>query len=366
MLKGDLDLRSGQHWRASSFPLVRALQKRYEIAKLIVLILVAAGITAANYALPQGLVYYEAFLHSLYFAPLILSGFWFGFRGALVSSVSIIVLCLPIVAWRWNQSTLVEFESLLEIAIYGVVAVMIGILKDRELSRQRRLRDSERLATMGRAVSGLAHDMKTPLIAIGGFVRQVWDRLPEADPDRERLSIVIKETLRLEHMVQDMLDYSGNLRLAEVAANVPQIIEESLAVVKQVAAERNVRLLRRIDGNLPLLTCDGMRIKQMLINLLTNAIDSSPDGALVTVLARMSDAGMILEVIDRGPGIPQEQRHLIFDPFFTTKVNGIGLGLPIVKKIVDAHRAGLEVVDNSEQGLTVRVVLPLAPGRDEI
>jgi signal transduction histidine kinase len=119
-----------------------------------------------------------------------------------------------------------------------------------------------------------------------------------------------------------------------------------------------------MDGKIPLLTCDGMRIRQMLINLLTNAIDSSPEDGLVTVQARFLGDGLVLDVVDCGAGIPRPQRPMVFDPFFTTKAHGTGLGLPIVRKIVEAHRGDLEILDNPDRGLTFRVLLPLFSGDD--
>ena len=332
--------------------------------KKILLFLLIVSITAANCAFRPPQVYVAFFLQALFFMPLLLSAFWYGFHGSLLASLGIAILHLPFLISRWQELTPDDIESLLEIMIYIMVAVALGFMRDRELERQRRLRDAERLAAMGRTVSSLAHDLKTPLVAIGGFARQVWKKLPEVDPDRERLSLVIRETQRLEHMVQDMLDFSGNLRLTLMEENIPQIAQESLAVVKEIAKEKQVQLQSRIDEPIPSLTCDGMRIKQMLINLLTNAIDSSPEGGLVTVQARFHGSGLVLDVVDSGSGIPRQQRHMVFDPFFTTKAHGTGLGLPIVKKIVEAHRGGFEILDNPDRGLTFRILLPLPLDND--
>jgi two-component system sensor histidine kinase HydH len=343
---------------------VKALHQQYDGVKKILLFLLIASITAANCALRPGQVYVAFFLKALFFLPLLLSAFWYGFRGSILASASVAILHLLFVIGRRQELTPDDIESLLEIMIYIMVAVALGFMRDRELKRQRRLRDAERLAAMGRTVSSLAHDLKTPLVAIGGFARQVWIKLPEVDPDRERLSLVIRETQRLEHMVQDMLDFSGNLRLTRTEENIPRIAEESMAVVKEIAEEKKVQLQSRIHEPIPSLTCDGMRIKQMLINLLTNAIDSSPEGGLVTVQARFYGNGLVLDVIDSGSGIPRQQRHMVFDPFFTTKAHGTGLGLPIVKKIVEAHRGGLEILDNPDRGLTFRVLLPFLSDED--
>jgi two-component system sensor histidine kinase HydH len=338
---------------------VKALHQQHDGVKKILLFFLITSITAANCFLRPGQVYVAFFLKALFFLPLLLSAFWYGFRGSILVSASIAILYLPFVIGRWRELTPDDIENLLEIMIYIMVAVALGFMRDREMKRQRRLREAERLAAMGSTVSSLAHDLKTPLVAIGGFARQVWKKLPEADPDREPLSLVMRETQRLEHMVQDMLDFSGNLRLNRTPENIPQIAEECLAVVKEIAGEKKVRLQSRIDAQIPSLTCDGMRIKQMLINLLTNAIDSSPEGGQVTVRVGFYGNGLVLEVIDCGAGIPHPQRHMVFDPFFTTKVHGTGLGLSIVKKIVEAHRGGLEILDNLDRGLTFRVLLPL-------
>ena len=339
------------------------MHQQYDGVKKVLLLLLIASITAANCFLRPGPVYAAFLLQALFFLPLLLSAFWYGFRGSILASACIVILHLAFLIGRRQELMPNDIERLLEVAIYMMVTVALGFMRDRELERLRRLRETERLVAMGRTVSSLAHDMKTPLVAIGGFARQVWKKLPEVDPDRERLSLVIRETQRLEHMVQDMLDFSGNLRLTRMEESVPRIAEESLAVVKEIAREKNVQLQSRIDGQIPALTCDGMRIKQMLINLLTNAIDSSPEGGLVTVQARFHGDSLALEVVDCGSGIPRQQRHLVFDPFFTTKAHGTGLGLPIVKKIVEAHRGGLEILDNPDRGLTFRVLLPLLPDK---
>ncbi|MBZ5498380.1 MAG: HAMP domain-containing histidine kinase [Acidobacteriia bacterium] len=332
--------------------------------RLLWIAILVSGITVANYATHPHESYYQFFLQALYFIPLMLSGFWFGLRGAIATSGSITVVYLPFILSHWKEFSPDEFESLIEIVIYNVVAGVLGAMRDREMDRLRLLRNSERLAAMGRALSSLAHDMKTPLVAIGGFTRLVVKKLPHENPDRERLEIVIKETQRLEFMVKEMLDFSVDFRLAPADEDIREIVKESLAVVDEIASEKKVQLVSAADPALPLVKCDAMRIKQMLINLLTNAIDCSPPGAPVTVNAYRDEAGLIVDIVDRGAGIPHEHRHLIFDPFFTTKAHGTGLGLPIVKKIVDAHRGELLILDNADHGLTFRVKLPLSAARE--
>ncbi len=316
------------------------------------------GISLATYVFHYSQVYYEYLLQALYFVPLIFSAFWFGLRGAVGTTALIFVLYSPFVLIHWRKFAPDELESLLEVVIYTFFAGVLGWLRDRDLAQQQRLRSAERLAATGKALSSLAHDMKTPLVAIGGFARLVLKKLPDEHPDRERLAIVIKETKRLEHMVSDMLDFSVDLRIEPASEEICCLVRESLLVVEEMASEKRIRLETRIEASLPPVTCDGMRIKQMLINLLTNAIDSSPEETSVTVNVHQNKSGLVVDVIDCGPGIPDGQRHQVFEPFFTTKAHGTGLGLQIVKKIVDAHQGKVEILDNPDRGLTFRVVLP--------
>jgi signal transduction histidine kinase len=102
-----------------------------------------------------------------------------------------------------------------------------------------------------------------------------------------------------------------------------------------------------------------MRIKQVLINLVVNAVQASPEAETVMVACHQEQGRIVIDVRDLGSGIAKDRRELVFSPFFTTKKEGTGLGLPIVKKIAEAHEGSLEILDNSDRGVTFRVILPL-------
>ena len=233
----------------------------------------------------------------------------------------------------------------------------------RHIERERAekaLRNSESLAAMGRALSSVAHEIKTPLLAIGGFAKMVRRNLPQGSKDRERLDIVLQETGRLEKMVKDMLDFSRPLELQKSLEDACRMVKETLSIVNSAAEARDVTLeanLRQCDNAVPM---DGWRIKQVLINLIMNAIQASPKGEIVMVNLHRQKREIIFDVVDCGSGISHDQRSEIFSPFFTTKKEGTGLGLSIVKKIVDAHKGRIEVLDNPGAGVTFRVVLPIA------
>ena len=211
---------------------------------------------------------------------------------------------------------------------------------------------------MGKALSSVAHDMRTPLVAIGGYTSLVRKKLFESDPNRQHLNVVIRQTQRLEAMVTKMLDFSRSLQLDKSPTYLEQLLEEVVVLVKEEADTREVCLEILHSDGLQQLNVDPMRLEQALLNLVINAVQASTSGEVVTLRTIPYDGGVAIEVKDRGAGIPRETRSQILNPFFTTKKEGTGLGLPIVKKIVEAHAGRLELVDNTDRGVTFRIVLP--------
>jgi signal transduction histidine kinase/DNA-binding response OmpR family regulator len=238
-----------------------------------------------------------------------------------------------------------------------VTLLMDGMWKLVQRERaEKKLRESESLAAIGRALSGVAHDMKTPLIAIGGFTNLVQRDMDENDPKRARLEIVMKETRRLESMVKDMLDFSRPLELNQSVEDINRVVGECLELTRGLAEEKKVTI--REVSSVNSVSFDPMRMKQALINLITNAVHASPEGEAVTISCISENGNLMVDVIDHGPGIPQEKRDAVLLPFFTTKKEGTGLGLAIVKKIVEAHQGHLLILDNPDRGLTFRMMMP--------
>lgn len=238
--------------------------------------------------------------------------------------------------------------------------LMDGMWKIMQRERaEKTMRESERLTAMGRALAAVAHDMKTPLIAIGGFTRLVQRQIEKNVPAQDKLEIVIRETRRLENMVKDMLDFSRPLSLELSKGDISQLVDECIALVSLPARERGVSIRCLSGGDVPPAVLDFMRMKQVLINLVTNAIQASPRGGEVIVRNSMNCNSLMVDVIDSGCGIPPDKRHEIFSPFYTTKKEGTGLGLPIVKKIVESHGGRIEILDNQEKGTIFRVVIPV-------
>ncbi len=326
--------------------------------KIAFVAFLVGGITLAHYVTEWKVHHYHIFYQGLYFLPVILSGFWFGLRGALAASLSITILYLPFTVIHWNGFSADDFNSIMEMVLYNVVALVLGTLRGRERVTQKRLQESERLASVGKMVSCLAHDLKNPLIAIGGFARLIQSSIEKNNFSfAEKLDIIIGETNRLKQMVEEMLDFSRPLELHLTQGNMKDIVNQCLTIVSDLSQRKKVELQNMCPQDLPLISFDSDRMKQALINLLANAIEASPEKGMVEVYCYKMKRNLIIDIKDEGSGVPTNKREEIFYPFFTTKDGGTGLGLPIAKKIIEAHQGYLEVLENPEKGVTFRVTI---------
>ncbi len=328
--------------------------------RIFIIVFLIGIIACSDYLTEMGERKFHVLYEGLFFFPVMLSGYWFGLRGGLAASMSITLGLIPLSIIHWEGFSSEDFNNIIAMVLYNVVGGTLGILRDREQMQQKHLREAESLAAMGRAVSSLAHDMKTPLIAIGGFTNWVKKHTEANSPCQEKLNIVIRETMRLENMVKDMLDFSRTLELHPSEEDLGSILMECLSVIEGVAEDRKVTIRIESPENIPSAILDAMKMKQVLINLIMNAVQASPEGEIVAVSSYRTEKDLIIDVSDRGCGIPDDKRESIFIPFFTTKREGTGLGLPIARKIVEAHGGYMEIANNSEKGITFRIVIPIA------
>ena len=189
------------------------MKRRKKQFKIFFLLVSVLTITLFHYVTELRTHHYHLVYQGVYFLPIMLAGFWFGLRGSLGTSLSITLLYIPFTLMHWEGFPGGDFNNVMEMVLYNAVGMILGILRDRERAVQRRLREFESLASIGKAFFGLVHDMKTPLIAIGGIIRLFRRSLEKGSPDVRKLDIVIEETQRSEYMVKEMLDFSRPLQL---------------------------------------------------------------------------------------------------------------------------------------------------------
>ena len=331
--------------------------------KLIVLSVLVGGILLLHYLTLHERALHHAVYRMLFYLPLVLGSFWFGLRGAAGVSASVALFYLPFVYRQW-QGIDRDLSILLEGGLYVFIALVLGYLSERQRREHTARVEAERLAGIGRAVAEIAHDMKSPLMAIGGFVTQVSRKLPSDDPGRKKLDLVVRETSRLESMVREMLDFGRPLELQKGAEDLNRLVEDCVEACRPIADEQGVEIRAEPDPDLPPLSLDRNRFSQVVMNLITNAVQASPSGKTVLAQTRRERNEAVLDLRDRGPGIREEDRDKVFEPFVSTKKGGTGLGLPIVKKIVEAHGGRVSWRANPEGGVTFSVRLPANEGTE--
>jgi two-component system, NtrC family, sensor histidine kinase HydH len=218
---------------------------------------------------------------------------------------------------------------------------------------------SERLAALGQLTAGLAHELRNPLGTIRTSAEMLAKRVGAVDPLAQELTgYISSEVDRTNELVKRFLDFAKPFRLQVSAVDLRDVVDRAIRQVRTRAENKRVTIYRQDAPELAEAPLDAQWIEQMLANLLANAIDASPEDAVVTVVLREAEGGVELAVSDRGAGIPEENRQVIFNPFFTTKAEGTGLGLAIVSKIVDEHHGRIFVESKPGEGATFRVWLP--------
>jgi len=268
------------------------------------------------------------------------------------------ILSLPYIIYHRDGFSSHDLGNFMQIILFIGIGSMIGWLRDREKVQEASRRKSESLAAMGKAVACIAHDMKTPLIAAGGFVQQVRRKVAD-DNLTKKLDLAFEQVCRLETLVGDMLAFAKPLDLKLQQGMITSLIEEIGTISSEKAARYAVTVTTILQKDMPVAEYDQQRLYQALVNLVNNAIEASPSESEVILSCQHREHCIAIEIADQGCGIPKDIFSDIFTPFVTTKKQGTGLGLPIVKKIIDAHEGSIDVTENSENGVTFLVTIPL-------
>jgi len=232
---------------------------------------------------------------------------------------------------------------------------------------QDQLMQSEKLMALGEMAARIAHEIKNPLTAIGGFARRIASPKPGGGtPPVERYArIILKEVERLERIINETLYFSREMVPAFRIANLNSEIREALSMFREELEEARISTVIDLSPDLPVISVDPDQLRQVLWNLVSNAIQAMGGSGTLTVATRSAlpeeGAGVVFQVSDTGGGIPHDVVHNIFNPFFTTKAKGTGLGLPIVHAIVEKHGGTIHLDNREGVGVTFSVFLPLFP-----
>jgi len=231
--------------------------------------------------------------------------------------------------------------------------------KTQEIKRAHQaLLRSERLAAMGRAVAYITHEIKNPLIAIGGFSTQLLRSLKEQDA-RKKLEIIVNEVKRLDAFLKDIGQFAKEAMPQKEVFNINEIVEKIITMVESELVGRKINLKTQL-ATIPLsVYADKDQIEQVLLNVVKNAIESMPEGGQLTI-ETCKNKQVVVNIKDTGCGIPKDSLDKIFEPFFSTKKGGTGLGLSICYKLINVNQGEICIESEVGKGTIVTLRLPLS------
>jgi signal transduction histidine kinase len=230
---------------------------------------------------------------------------------------------------------------------------------------QSELKDAEKLASVGKLAASVAHEIRNPLTSLKMWLFSIRTDLA-GDPTLDRkFEIVSEEICRLESIVQNFLEFSRSPELRLSVESISTLLAKTLELTEPQLMDRQIRLVRRDTPDLPPVLADSEQLKQVLLNLLKNAVEAtSPGGRIRVSTSTQVDAEgrtmVVVRVSDTGAGMPEETRPRIFEPFFSTKDEGTGLGLCIAARIMARHKGRLVLESSGRQGTTFAIHVPAA------
>jgi signal transduction histidine kinase len=234
----------------------------------------------------------------------------------------------------------------------------------RLFAARRELARTQRLALAGQMAASVAHQIGTPLNLISGYVQMLRAKHGGASPEGEWLRTVQDQIGRVTAIVQSLLDETRRPALALQPLPPGELLEGLAELVRPSLVDRRIELDVRVAPGLPRVCADRAQLEQGLLNLVTNAVDAMPEGGRLSLAARADEGQVALVVTDTGAGIPPGELARVFEPLYTTKPRGkgTGLGLPIVREIVEAHGGTVRLDSRVGEGTAAVVLLPAAKG----
>lgn len=239
----------------------------------------------------------------------------------------------------------------------------MGLAEKEKLEEE--LRRSERLAALGRLVTGVAHELRNPIGVVKATV-QVMETELNGNTEITEYTAVIKEHVdRQNRVIQELLDFGRPSRplIQHVSAN--SLLSKVLTFTGPMLRQHKINLRLNPADDIPMVSADGEKIKQVFVNLILNAIQAMPDGGELSITTYHNDEYVCIEFTDSGEGIPAENISSIFDPFYTTKDTGSGLGLSISHQIVKSHGGTIEVDSEKGRGTSLTVKLLITGSRGD-
>jgi len=232
----------------------------------------------------------------------------------------------------------------------------------RDITELERLRDevarSRRLVSLGNLAAGVAHEIRNPLSSIKGFATYFRERLADSPPDVETAEVMIREVDRLNRVINELLEFARPRPPGMRSLNVNEVIGQAKEMMASLAKKKRIALIFQLPQEDLIIEGDPDQLKQVIWNLYLNALEATEPAGRIEVILKAENDRIGITVADTGKGISGQDLPHLFDPYFTTKAAGVGLGLAIVHRIVEAHRGEIRAENRPEGGASFEVLLP--------
>jgi len=257
----------------------------------------------------------------------------------------------------------------ISVLIMGVLFVVLRYIVKRgeeiiekraeeRLLLKEKLGQAERLASLGEMVAAVSHEIRTPLGIISSTAELLKGKPARDDPQDQLAGVIVEEVSRLNGIVTDFLNFARPSAPNLVLCNVEEIIDKNTDFLAPEVKKKGIVIHKRLATPIPEIKADTGLLHQAFLNIFVNAIEAMPQGGSIFVEMAMQDNSLKIEWTDEGQGIPEEMLKKIWNPFVTTKDRGCGLGLSIVKKIIEGHGGTVHIENGPQGGARLRIILP--------
>jgi signal transduction histidine kinase len=284
----------------------------------------------------------------------------------LFTAAAISILLIPYISGAAEDAGDLAVE-IGEIIFYFAIAILIGVLVEREFRARKKQQEaqlqverSQKLSLAGQIAAGVAHEVKNPLTTIKGAADILTDDATSRAERDEFKNILQNEIRRIDTTVSDFLRFARPRETRFEELNLTGLLETGLRQIENQARQRGLSMTTRLQQDV-LVSGDTEKLHQMTLNLVLNAIQASKNGDEIEVTLSKQEGSARVEISDSGEGINDADVKRVFEPFFTTRTTGTGLGLAVVKAIVEAHGGEISFASKKDHGSTVTVTLPLSP-----
>jgi signal transduction histidine kinase len=263
-------------------------------------------------------------------------------------------------ATRKNGETFPATISFSESDIDGLL-YFTGIVRDLTETKalQEKLTKSERLAALGQVVAEITHEIKNPLMMIGGFANQLIQETRE-DKSLKKLNIITEEVSRLESLLEDLRDLYLPKALNIEEIDVNSLVREVYSLVRSDCEGKKIKAEIMTENKPVIVEADRSRLEQVLLNLIKNSMEAMENGGNLSVQPKLIGDKVEITIADDGTGIPEDDKEKIFSPFFTTKKHGTGLGLSISRNIIEENEgSSLTLKSEKGKGTVFKITMPV-------